>query len=283
MPDIRISSQQNVLALDPSLQADAPLESGQQEEISHDLVAHLQLEGQRILAQMRSGAPDLEPPHNGKADSNEVNGALEQASVQLYADIFQFMALFMKFAQEMRQTARLDREMTLQSQVSALQAAADEMREAAASRFNAALAQGICQIGAGAIQMGGAAYSGYKAYKASGTYDVSSKGEHRIGFDTQSGQEMLKRGDTVRLGAEGVGSLANGTGTIARGSMDKEASEHDAKRSDQEAASRIHEAAREKAKETMDMMMDIIRDIRDKLAAMEQSNVEANRGIARNI
>ncbi len=30
-------------------------------------------------------------------------------------------------------------------------------------------------------------------------------------------------------------------------------------------------------------MMDVIRDVRDKLAAIEQSRMETNRGIARNI
>jgi hypothetical protein len=43
------------------------------------------------------------------------------------------------------------------------------------------------------------------------------------------------------------------------------------------------ERAREHASELMDQMMDLIRDIRDKLGAIEQSRVETNRGIARDI
>lgn len=271
MTDIRISSQQNLTPLDLSTDATQIQDAGQQ-EMPRDLVAQMQLEGQRILAQLKNGVPELPEPKSGKPGGEKTDLALNEASTQLHADIFQFMALFMKFAQEMRQTARLDREMTLQAQVDSLQAAAEEMRTAATQRFNAALAQGICQIGAGAIQIGGAAAS-----------LKQTNGAIKEGISTDVGKGLMAKGDAYNMIGRGVGEVVNGMGTIARGAEEQKAGETDARRSEEEAAARIHEAARDKAKETMDMMMDIIRDIRDKLAAIEQSNVEANRGIARNI
>jgi hypothetical protein len=198
----------------------------------------------------------------------EVSNVLgSMSSVELHADIFTFMALFQKMAQDMRQTARLDREMQLQANVSSLQAAADQIKAAAQERFSAALTQGICQIGAGAIQIGGAAAAGAKLKGASG----------------DGAALKIQQATNLTTGTGGAGQIMQGVGTIVSGSFELKAGEADAKGKKLEAQSKIEEEARSKANDIMQQMQDVIRDIRDKLGAIQQSNIETNRGIARNI
>jgi hypothetical protein len=45
----------------------------------------------------------------------------------------------------------------------------------------------------------------------------------------------------------------------------------------------VAESGAQHANDMMQQMMDVIRDIRDKLGAIEQSRGETNRGIARNL
>ncbi|MCY1311373.1 hypothetical protein D9M70_616640 [compost metagenome] len=65
--------------------------------------------------------------------------------------------------------------------------------------------------------------------------------------------------------------------------QERKAAEHDAKRSEMEAQAKVHESGMQQASEMAQQMMDVIRDMRDKLSAIEQSRLETNRGIARNI
>jgi hypothetical protein len=82
---------------------------------------------------------------------------------------------------------------------------------------------------------------------------------------------------------KGSGNVLEGIGGIAKSSMELKASAHDAARSDLEAQAKISEVNSQQAGDFMQQMMDMIRDVRDKLSSIEQSNIETNRGIARNI
>ena len=50
-----------------------------------------------------------------------------------------------------------------------------------------------------------------------------------------------------------------------------------------EARAKLHASASAEANEMMQQMMDVIRDVKDKLSSIDQSRIETNRGIARNI
>lgn len=73
------------------------------------------------------------------------------------------------------------------------------------------------------------------------------------------------------------------TGGLASEMANFTASLHDARKAELEASASAHDAAASQANDEMQQMQDMLRDIRDKLSAMEQSNIETNRGIARNI
>ncbi|MNH45096.1 hypothetical protein D3C81_2310010 [compost metagenome] len=70
---------------------------------------------------------------------------------------------------------------------------------------------------------------------------------------------------------------------MVNASQERKAAEHDAKKAELEALSKVHDSATQQATEMAQQMMDVIRDVREKLSSIEQSRMETNRGIARNI
>jgi hypothetical protein len=82
---------------------------------------------------------------------------------------------------------------------------------------------------------------------------------------------------------QGASGLLGGIGGIVNASQERQAAEFDARKSEAETNAKISDTNMQQANDFMQQMMEMIRDVRDKLGAIEQSNVETNRGIARNI
>ncbi|GAB1387133.1 hypothetical protein MASR1M59_22810 [Melaminivora sp.] len=221
---------------------------------------------------------------------------------QVSADIYAFMALFQKMAQEMRNTARTQRTAEFQGQISSLQNAAEKMKEAAGQRFTAAIVQGVTQITSGLAQAGASAYSASKTIQgarmeargsnmvAKAQAGAESNPASNVLRATQRGNNMIADGKA--LGATGTkwagysqasGGLIGGTGGIIAASFNYKADMLDADKTNLETQAKQHETAVQHANDMMQQMMDVIRDVRDKIAAIQQSQVETTRGIARNI
>jgi len=98
----------------------------------------------------------------------------------------------------------------------------------------------------------------------------------------QADDLSTKAGNRQAFG-QGASGLLGGIGGIVNASQERKAAEHDAKKSELETSAKIADTNMQQANDFMQQMMDMIRDVRDKLSAIEQSNVETNRGIARNI
>ncbi|MGY6268544.1 type III secretion system translocon subunit SctB [Achromobacter denitrificans] len=209
------------------------------------------------------GAGSLEAPEGmlGAGASSTLNALAGLGEQEVQTDMYAFMMLFQQLAQTMRSSAREVRASELQSQVDTLKAAADEMRQAAQDRMVGAMTQGAFQIAGGLAQVG----AGYMQGR------VLSSG----------GSEGMARSYSDK--GAGVSGVASGIGTMVNAAQERKAAEHDAKRSELEAQSKVHESGMQQASEMAQQMMDVIRDIRDKLSAIEQSRMETNRGIARNI
>ncbi|AVO50562.1 hypothetical protein C6568_15970 [Melaminivora suipulveris] len=221
---------------------------------------------------------------------------------QVSADIYAFMALFQKMAQEMRNTARTQRTTEFQGQITALQNAAEKMKDAAGQRFAAAITQGITQIVGGLAQAGASAYSAKQTIQgarmeARGS-NLLAKAEAGAGSNpssnvlgvTQRGNNMIAAGK--ELGAsgtkwagygQGASGLIGGMGGIIAAGFNNKADLLDADKTNLETQAKMHETAVQHANDMMQQMMDVIRDVRDKLASIQQSQVETTRGIARNI
>ncbi|THF57277.1 type III secretion system translocon subunit SctB [Pseudothauera rhizosphaerae] len=216
---------------------------------------------QRTLAELEaSGVLKLDPPKGGfgSGDVSGLGGSLSGAGDNLSTDMQAVMLLFAKMAQSMREVSRNQRQAELGAQVEAMGDAAQKIRDAAEKRFAAAMVQGACQIGSGVASIGGAAGG------------------------------MIKGGDAAMISARtqigsGTGNIISGIGTMASGSLERDAGLIDAEKAELDKLATTHEKARESDNDMMQNMQDIIRDIKDKLAAIAQSQIETNRGIARNI
>lgn len=221
---------------------------------------------------------------------------------QTAADIFGVMALFQKMAQQMRDTARTQRTSDMQAQVTKLQGAASQMKDAAQSRFTAAVVQGAMQIASGAAQIGMSSYAAAQSIKgiSQDTAGKSMLTEARQGGKTMgqtqkadlraSGKDLMAQGaiskvtgETLQSITQGIGTISSGLGGIVGGGFTLEADLADARRSELEAQSKVFETGVQHANDTMQQMMDVIRDVRDKLQSMQQSAIETNRSISRNI
>ncbi|MEG1767089.1 MAG: type III secretion system translocon subunit SctB [Comamonas sp.] len=220
---------------------------------------------------------------------------------QTSADIYSFMALFQKMAQEMRNTSRTQRTAELQSQTSALQSAASEMKSAAKSRFVGAIVQGSMQIAGGLAQAGLSARAASKTLQGSqmksegkGMLTELKEGSASMGPARQAalkadGGALISQSKIAEAAASRAQGYAQAAGSAsALGNMigsgfTLKADLHDARRAELEAQASVHGTAVQHANDNMQQMMDVIRDVREKLQSMQQSAVETNRGIARNI
>ena len=211
-----------------------------------------------------------QPDSDTKVDAQGLQVSLDGAEANVSTDVYAFMALFTQMAQQMRKVAKEQRQTELQNQVSSINSAADKMVEAAEKRFAAAMVQGYMQIASGAISVG----SGVVSIGASGTAKAS---------DFQTGSRFLTELNASQGIAQGMGQMVTGMGSIISGGIEYGASLDDAEAKRLEADGTAAQARRENAQEVAQNMGDLIKDIREQLRAIVQSNIETNRGMARNI
>ena len=229
------------------------------------LAARFAAMAETLLQGAGGAARDIQAP-GGKsaADLAEMQGQLSTFTEQdVQTDIYAFMALFQKLAQEMRTSAREVRQSEMTAQIDVLKSAAQEIRNAAQDRMVGAMVAGAFQIAGGLAQVGAGVMQG-RTLAAGGQFAES---------------QAKKQSD---MGG-GLSGIAGGIGSMVNASQERKAAEHDAKKAELEAQAKVHESGTQQASELAQQMMDVIRDVRDKLGAIEQSRMETNRGIARNI
>ena len=243
-----------------------------------------------------AAASQLPSPAQGAPASQTLAAFNMLTPDTMQADMYAVMALMTKTAQQQRTAAREQRHTEMQSQYQAQMDAAQQIREAANDRLMGAILSGVMNIAAGAMQIGGAA----KSLSTSGSaFKTKLEADKAVGIKpgvepTPGQQSQLKANDTAfgyaaakanaaTSGADGASKMLGGFGGVASGVMEQQAAQHDARKAELEAKSRLHETAMQQAGDVMQQMQDMLRDIRDKLSSMEQSRIETTRGIARNI
>lgn len=217
---------------------------------------------------------------------------------QLQADIFSMMKLFQGMEREERTGARMDREVNLQAKVTQLNSQADEMSKAADKRFESAMVAGAMQIVGGAMTVG---MAGYGASKQVSGLRSEATGNQTLGFasdkgmgtrqsEVMLGNSQILAGKTqtaqgVALGqqGQGVGQMVSGAGSMGAASLTRDADRADeaAKRNETNAA--VADTGMQAANDRMQRAKEIIDDMMSKISDMERSNIETNKGIARNV
>ncbi|WP_394065624.1 type III secretion system translocon subunit SctB [Alcaligenes sp. WGS1538] len=209
------------------------------------------------------------------AKGGSLGDALDKLSdsAVVLGDIYALMAVFQQLAQLMRDQAREMRNSEMQGQVSSLMASAKEIRAAAKDRAAAGTAQGVLQMTAGIVVAGFGVASGVFGVK-SGLAD---------GPTTALGKRWDGVGAILSSVGQGGGQAVSGIGTTTSAGVEQAAAGHDAKRAEREADAKVRDQGVQHANELMQQMMDIIRDLREKYASVQQSNSDTNRAIYRNL
>lgn len=220
---------------------------------------------------------------------------------QTAADIYSFMALWAKLSQEMRNVERNQREALSQGGSNSHLDSAQKMRDAAQERWEGALFQGVCQIGSGMAQAGMSAYSASKSLqgsqlKAEGEGmltelkdGIANMGPARQAALQTGGNALVSQGNIAEAAAGKFQAYAQAAGTASvvgnmiGSTFTLKADQHDARRAELEARASTFDTAVQDANARMEQMMASIRDVLDKLGAMDKSTVDTNRHIASNV
>jgi hypothetical protein len=215
----------------------------------------------------------LPPPGDSRGADGASLAALDSGGAQ--ADIYSCMALFQKLAQQMRNSAREQRGAEGQAKFDAQMKSADQLQVAADKRYEAGIIQGWSQIAGGIAQIGMSSASAVYGYKSAGAME----GIHETGASKSFGATAGLAGSL----AQSSSSIAGGIGGVIAAGKTREADEADAASKKLDAQATAHDTAMGHANDMMQQMMDVIRDVRDKLQSIEQAAIETNKGIARNV
>lgn len=82
---------------------------------------------------------------------------------------------------------------------------------------------------------------------------------------------------------EASSKLLSGSGSAIHAYQESSAAESDAKKAEQDAATKAHEIGYQQSNDVLHQTQDLLRDLREKLSAVLQSEVETTRAINRNI
>ncbi len=232
------------------------------------LIDHLPRE---VAVAAASATPRLAapPPGGQPVDATALGNKLGQASTEVGADLFAVMALLHKMAQNSRKAAREMRAADNQERFAQLQAAADKVKEAAEKNYEAAVKQAAAEIVTGVATVAAAGHSIYGTGKAMGESDEMAQKATMNKWDN--------RGQIVG----GLGQIAAGNIKMSAAEDTRAAGQAQAQEKTDEANAQKAQDAADKEKEFMQRMEETMQDIRQKLAAMQQSNDETMRTILR--
>jgi hypothetical protein len=199
-------------------------------------------------------------------------------------DIYSVMALFQQISQEARGSAREQRHAEMELRMESLGKAADEMREAALKRLIGTCVQAGVQAASGAFKIGMGSAGIKDAMKA----DKFAQAATKAGSETVEGAALATRAASVNAAGQarqmvgnGVADIMGAVGTVVKGGLDYSAGLDDAEKLNHDKQTELHRAAYDRANETMQQMMDVMRDIRSKLSEIENSANDTAKQITR--
>ena len=105
-----------------------------------------------------------------------------------------------------------------------------------------------------------------------------------------TGDELIAEGKILATAglklqglSQGISGMIGAAGSSAGAGIDYSATLQETRKTQLETLAKVSEASVADSQELMNQMLEVIRDVRDKLGAIQQSQVETARGIARNI
>lgn len=251
-------------------------------------------------------AGGLPAPKAGKVLAKEV-GQLLDSLVEQYpdaaaADLDQVMRLFYMIQQSSKETRRENARAAAKAGFDAAMSAAANIRTAADQRLDSTrTSAGMAMAGAGLQIAGGVAGGalGIKGarenklatdaqtrYKVAGSDKTSAEyttARAQFAHHSERSTSLSSKSQAFTTSAPGSAQAMSGAGQMAAADKEHDASDIDAQKMQWEAVRAAFESAADAARDDMKGKDDIMRDLRDKLSAIQLSNIETNSRIARNI
>jgi hypothetical protein len=217
------------------------------------------------------------------------------------SDVFTVMLLIAQMSHENREASRAMRDTQQQSQLDAMQTAADEIRKAADLALAAGIVSGVMQMASGALNMVGG-IKGLKDLKGlNATPDAPkttntnpSTTGNRPRADAMSGRTNSSESQTGSVPAdikleqikasgrifEGAGSLATGVGGVVSAGLTRASEEHKAEEQEANIDAKKHEMLAEKETDFMQFNRDMIGKVAQIMKDLIQLNLESEKAAA---
>lgn len=226
------------------------------------------------------------PAHLDAAISSTQTSLGELTTEELQVDLYSILELLLRIAVDQRARDRDDRRTESRNQIANQYAAADAILNESKNRKWGQIAAASMQLVGGVAMAAGGVASGVFSAKAATTSLSGAKFE--VGSDeARALQSTVDRFNGLAHMSTAFGQSASGitggAGGIVQSVADGEAAKFSAEKTELDATSRAHEARAQQLSDEMQQMMEIIRDVLQKLQSMEQTRLQTNQGMARNI
>lgn len=256
---------------------------------------------------------NLKGADNGLKDALEL-GSSQAASTarvldtlsgeELRTDVFAVLAAFSQMTRAMRASGKLELlHKNQQEQTDSLNAA-EKMKIAAAERLTSALVQGVMQIVSGMVQLGFQAFA-LRYTIESAKLDLEAKtqlaniakgeklsnltatevADQTILANTVAADATVhgSRGQLLTAAGQASSSLAGGLGSAVGGHNTKRADDAAYEQTTLDIAAKKLATEAAQINELLQHLLELIRDVRETLKALQQMTDDSNRAIVRNI
>lgn len=232
-------------------------------------------------------APKVSADVSGTIDStlSVLNG---MTAGDASSDIFYLMQLMLRASQTQRGATRDIRQSESAAKINLQYDAAQKIRDGADKQLTGAIIAGATQIAGGVIAGAGAAISLHQSYSSTS--------------QSQQGQEAKAFGDTVKenewaasaaktaanaklasAGSEAGSAVVSATGKAIQAGFDSQAAKTNAEKAELDALVTQRDNIIQGSSESMQQQLDVIRDVLEKLRALDQSRHDVNGSIIRNL
>ena len=259
-----------------------------------------QVVGQFSSSNVRSSGAELPPPTGSPADLGNLAGKAND-SVGMIQDM---MRLFHEIAVEQRKSGRLERHAARETEQAEIGQQVDKLKESAEKAYTAAIKQAVTQIFVGVVTVAASAVSIFKLGQAAkaakaplgdmqkatnAVADATTKAARHsatVAHSTASASmnaanNMATQAQAITTAAQSGGQLAQGVGGLMAAGDTKQAEFLRAEATEQEAEAKKASYAVQDENEWMANMRDMIRDVQQKLATIQQAEIETLKNISR--
>lgn len=216
------------------------------------------------LGVFRFKGPQLETPDASIAPSSYYDAGETLASTSMeenLVDIFALMKLFHEVARGQRQMAREARHAEREGMIAKIHAQADKIREAAAYAMAAGIVTGAFQIVSGGMT----AYGGIKGLKI-------MKG---------GGEGAQVQAQNIGYKWQGIGQATSGVGQIISSGLEFGAGQAREAEKRLQADEKVHETHVQDETEWMQNMLDLMREVRQKMEEVIRAQQDTLKSIIR--